>query len=150
MSDHPATPREEFLPIWSYHAHVYFEGAAERARAADLRAAIGERFVVQLGRWHEVPVGPHTLPMYQVAFATELFSQFVPWLMQNRLGLTVLVHPNTGHPRADHLEHAAWLGRVLPVNGAILPLTIRFDEEDPVVPNTTPLRADIDKPPGAR
>ena len=33
---------------------------------------------VQLGRWHDVPVGPHTAAMYQVAFATELFARSCP------------------------------------------------------------------------
>ena len=41
---------------------------ARRGVAEALRQRIGERFVVQLGRWHDVPVGPHTAAMYQVAF----------------------------------------------------------------------------------
>ena len=84
-----------------------------RARAAcaeALRARIAERFSVQLGRWHDVPVGPHTAAMYQVAFDTDVFAAFVPWLMLNRNGLDVLVHPNTLAPRDDHLQHALWLG----------------------------------------
>ncbi len=46
---------------------------------------------------------------------------FVPWLMLNRLGLTVLVHPNTEDARADHLVHALWMGEVLPLNADVLP-----------------------------
>ena len=36
-------------------------------------------------------------------------------------GLTVLVHPETGWPRADHLVHALWLGAVLPLKAEVLP-----------------------------
>ena len=61
--------------------------------------------------------------MYQVAFAAELFADVLPWLMLNRAGLTVLVHPETGRPRDDHLHHAAWLGAVLPLDGSVLPET---------------------------
>jgi len=86
-------------PIRSYHAHVYYDPATTRGRAEALRQRIGERFAVQLGRWHDLPVGPHTAAMYQVAFAADLFASFVPWLMLNRAGLAVLVHPNTLAPR---------------------------------------------------
>jgi aromatic ring-cleaving dioxygenase len=124
--------------IYSYHAHVYYDPARTRGVAEALRARIGERFRVQLGRWHDVPVGPHTAAMYQVAFNTELFVSFVPWLMLNRDGLDVLVHPNTLAPRDDHLRHALWLGDKLALKEEVLPLRIDADRESPVEPNTTP------------
>ncbi len=74
-----------------------------------------------LGRWHAVPVGPHPAAMYQIAFGTELFPTLVPFIALNRAGLTVLVHPESGRPKDDHLKHAMWLGEVLPLNGDILP-----------------------------
>ncbi|HMO48256.1 MAG TPA: DOPA 4,5-dioxygenase family protein [Rubrivivax sp.] len=125
-------------PILSWHAHVYYDPAATRATAEALRQRIGERFSVQLGRWHDATVGPHTAAMYQVAFATELFAAFVPWLMLNRSGLTVLVHPNTLAPRDDHLIHALWLGPPLALKEAVLPLRIEAKDESPIVANTTP------------
>ncbi len=106
--------------IASYHAHIYYDVDRTRSTAEKLRERIAERFPVRLGRWHEVPVGPHPNPMFQVAFLPALFPAFVPWLMLNRAALTVLVHPNTGAPRDDHLVHALWLGSVLPLNGAVL------------------------------
>jgi DOPA 4,5-dioxygenase len=121
--------------IRSYHAHIYFDPGT-RSRAEALREQIAVRFSVQLGRWREAPVGPHSAAMYQVAFAPEVFAAFVPWLMLNRQGLDVLVHPNTGAPRDDHLVHALWLGRPLPLGDSVLPL--RSEREDPVVPNTEP------------
>lgn len=123
--------------IANYHAHIYFEPAT-KADALRLRVWIAARFAVQLGRLHEQPVGPHSQPMYQVAFAREEFARFVPWLMLNRLGLSVLVHPNTGHERDDHLVRALWLGTPLRLVPDVLsnhgdPLAI-----DPITPNTTP------------
>lgn len=122
--------------ILSWHAHVYFDPAVSRDRAERVRAGIAARFKVQLGRWHEVLVGPHTAPMYQVAFEPALFAELVPWLALNREGLSVLVHPNTLAPRADHLDHALWLGTALPVRADVLPEHIEPARESPVVPNT--------------
>jgi DOPA 4,5-dioxygenase len=53
--------------------------------------------------------------MYQVVFRPERLGSILPWLMLNRLGLVVLVHPETGNDYADHARHAAWLGAVLPL-----------------------------------
>ncbi|HEY2188430.1 MAG TPA: DOPA 4,5-dioxygenase family protein [Caldimonas sp.] len=122
--------------ILSWHAHVYFDPVATRPEAEQVRAGIVERFEVQLGRWHEVPVGPHTAAMYQVAFEPRVFAALVPWLALHRRGLSVLVHPNTLAPRADHLTHALWLGTPLPLRDAVLPEVIDASEESPIVPNT--------------
>ncbi len=118
---HDAEPRNA-AAISGYHAHVYYNPAATRDRAERVRAWIAERFpAAQLGRWHDVPVGPHPRAMFQIAFSNEAFPGFVPWLMLNRLGLTVLVHPNTEDARADHLAHAFWMGEVIPLNADVLP-----------------------------
>ena len=100
--------------IPSYHAHVYYDDAS-RTTAEWLREAIAERFEVRLGRWRDEPVGPHPEPMYQVAFDADIFPDLVPWLMLNRRGLTVFVHPETGDDLADHRDHAVWMGRMLPL-----------------------------------
>jgi hypothetical protein len=51
----------------------------------------------------------------QIAFPAGLIGEFVPWLMLNRDGLTVLLHPETGDDYTDHTAHAAWFGAVLPL-----------------------------------
>ena len=136
----PAAP----LPvsaITSYHAHIYYELGEGRERAARLRELIGERFVARVGAWHDALVGPHLRPMYQVAFAVDLFPSLVPWLMLNRRGLSILVHPNTRRPRDDHLVNALWLGEVLPLKGEILPVEVGPGEIERLAePNTNPTR----------
>lgn len=106
--------------INGYHAHVYYTDADTRQRAAELREELEERFTVEMGRWRDEPVGPHPLPMYQVAFETAQFAAIVPWLMLNRRGLTILVHPETGAAVEDHLDHPLWLGEKLDLNADFL------------------------------
>jgi aromatic ring-cleaving dioxygenase len=105
----------EATEISGYHAHVYFE-AATKALAQSVREEISKRFTVELGRVHDGPVGPHPLPMYQVAFGPDEFAKIVPWLMLNRGGLSVLVHPCTGDDVADHDANPLWLGAQLPLD----------------------------------
>ena len=126
--------------ITSYHAHIYFDPGEARTRGERLRALIGERFVARIGAWHDELVGPHLKGMYQVAFAVELFPRFVPWLMLNRMGLSVLVHPNTRRPHDDHLVNALWLGEKLPLKADMLPAAVAEDEvEELPPPNTSPI-----------
>jgi aromatic ring-cleaving dioxygenase len=100
--------------IRGYHAHIYYDSKT-RPLAARLREAIGNRFAVELGRWRDEPVGPHPVPMYQAAFAAAEFQRIVPWLMLNRGGLSVLVHPQTDDAYDDHTINALWLGAPLPL-----------------------------------
>jgi aromatic ring-cleaving dioxygenase len=102
--------------ITDYHAHVYYDPARSRSRAERLRERIAAEFPrAKLGRWHDELVGPHSQSMYQVAFPAGTLAAFVPWLMLNRDGLIVLLHPETGDDLADHTTHAAWFGAVLPI-----------------------------------
>jgi DOPA 4,5-dioxygenase len=76
--------------------------------------------------------------MYQLAFLPEEFPRLVPWLMVNRRGLAVLIHPNTGRPKADHLSHALWLGEILDINAAPLPNDEKDADALEMAPNTNP------------
>jgi aromatic ring-cleaving dioxygenase len=107
--------------IKHYHAHVYYDPASSRERAARLRERVALAFPeATLGRWHDELVGPHLRSMYQIAFPRALLALFLPWLMLNRDGLTVLLHPGTGNAYADHTDHAAWLGGTLPLRLDVL------------------------------
>lgn len=116
-------PDEEDLPtdplpytrIRSYHAHIYFDEDSYR-KAALIRRWTAERFPVELGDWNLEPRGPHVTPSFYFGFTPELLPIVVPWLQLNSLGLTILIHPNTGDPRSDHLHYALWVNRSQPVN----------------------------------
>src|SRR6516164_1791405 len=107
--------------ITSWHAHIYFD-AATRDAAWTLREAIEARFgeIVQIGRFHEKPVGPHPMWSYQLAFAPAEFSHVVGWLALNHGALDVFVHPNTGDELRDHRDCALWLGKSHALNLAAL------------------------------
>lgn len=112
--------------IREYHAHVYYDRHSESV-AAWLREQLDARFKVVLGRWKDRPVGPHPRPMYQVAFGPEEFPGVVPFLMLNRRGLVILVHPDSGYGHAgDHAHRALWLGEVLPLD---IPYLEEYDRE---------------------
>ncbi|MGA7489545.1 MAG: DOPA 4,5-dioxygenase family protein [Xanthobacteraceae bacterium] len=111
-----AEPPTDIGAIAHYHAHIYYDPASSRDRAARLRERVAAAFPqATLGRWHDELVGPHLQSMYQIAFPCALLASFLPWLMLNRDGLTILLHPGTGNPYADHTDHAVWFGSMLPL-----------------------------------
>jgi aromatic ring-cleaving dioxygenase len=118
MTENSGTPAAatERRSIAEFHAHIYYDPARNRAAAERLRERVAAEFPqARLGRWHDALVGPHTQSMYQIAFPGEILGAFVPWLMLNRDGLTILLHPETGNDYRDHTAHAAWFGAVLPL-----------------------------------
>jgi DOPA 4,5-dioxygenase len=78
-----------------------------------VRQAIEAAFDIDMGRFHERPVGPHPCWSFQVAFRNDQFATLVPWLALNRRGLVVFIHPNTGDEVADHRDRAIWMGAKL-------------------------------------
>ena len=125
MTDTPA-PKSTPVAVASeaithYHAHIYYDPASTRERAARLREQVAAVFPdATIGRWHDELVGPHLRSMYQIAFPHTMLATFLPWLMLNRDGLTILLHPETGNAYAYHTDHAAWLGGVLPLKLDVL------------------------------
>ena len=103
------------MDIKGYHAHLYYdETTFEQAEQLALEA--GERFEVSVGRRHQKPVGPHPVWSCQLAFLPDQFEAVIPWLALNRKGLTVFIHPETGDFLKDHIDHALWMGEILPLN----------------------------------
>ena len=97
-----------------YHAHVYYD-AATRPIAARLRDTIISKFAVEPGAFSDEPRGPHPVPQFNTIFEIPEFQKIVPWLMFNREGLSVLVHPLTESNYDDHSKLALWLGAPVPL-----------------------------------
>jgi aromatic ring-cleaving dioxygenase len=95
--------------IKEYHAHVYYD-AATRPQAEKLVQAAGETFGVKVGRMHDNPVGPHPRGSCQLTVPIGKFAEVIPWLIENRKGLTVFTHAQTGNAIKDHTDHVVWLG----------------------------------------
>lgn len=97
--------------IRDWHAHVYFD-ASTRSDAWQLREVISAVLAdrVQVGRFHEKPVGPHPMWSYQLAFGPAEFNHVMGWLALNHGALDVFVHPNTGDGLRDHRDSALWVG----------------------------------------
>ena len=107
--------------IDSWHAHVYFD-ASRREAAWALRGTIETEVAgrIEMGRFHEKPVGPHPMWSYQLAFPPAEFPYVVSWLALNHGALDVFVHPNTGDELRDHRDCALWLGKSYALNLAAL------------------------------
>ena len=105
--------------ITGYHAHVYFN-PTDREQAHALCEAAGRTLGVTVGRMHDKPVGPHPRGSCQLAFGPQMFAQVIPWLIENRRGLTVFAHAESGDAMQDHTEHVLWLGPSETLNLAAL------------------------------
>ena len=117
-------PSSPPIEISGYHAHVYYDPAT-RPHAERLAETIGKEFPVQLGGFHDGPVGPHPIANLQIIFTVAEFLNVVPWLMLNREGLDVLIHPLTDDSVEDHSRDALWLGTPVPLKLAALRPTYR-------------------------
>jgi len=99
-----------------YHAHIYFDANSSK-KARTLGDRISAAFPeANIGRYHEKNVGPHPRWSCQVAFPLAMFATFVPWLMLNRDGLTIFLHPLTDDDLVDHEQYPIWMGEMLPLN----------------------------------
>jgi aromatic ring-cleaving dioxygenase len=105
MTDASSAPAQ----VNGYHAHVYYD-TATRPVAERLAEAIGNGFRVEFGGFRDGPVGPHPMANLQIIFTAAEFQNVVPWLMLNRQGLGILIHPLTDDSVDDHSRYALWLG----------------------------------------
>ena len=95
--------------VQGYHAHVYYD-ADTLPVAERLKDRLAATFSVEIGRFSGAAVGPHPVPQFQIIFKEPEFQSVVPWLMLNREGLDILVHPLTNDMLDDHTVYALWLG----------------------------------------
>jgi aromatic ring-cleaving dioxygenase len=105
--------------IRGFHAHVYFD-AITRRTAERIHEGLAQHLGVKVGALHERPLGPHAKAMFQVTITPQQFATVVPWLMVNRAGLSVLVHPISNDPVRDHDTSSLWMGESLPIDVAFL------------------------------
>jgi aromatic ring-cleaving dioxygenase len=98
--------------LHGYHVHIYFDHTT-KARATELHDTLVEQFKAQPSRPQFIGIaGPHPIPQMQAIFPRDAFTaDVVPWLMFNRRGLDILIHPLTDDEVEDHTTHAVWLGR---------------------------------------
>jgi aromatic ring-cleaving dioxygenase len=78
------------------------------------------------------PRGPHPVPQFRFTFTAAQFENVVPWLMLNREGLDVLVHPLTDNSYDDHSRYAVWLGA--PVTLKLNPMSRAYRAEQYPMP----------------
>jgi aromatic ring-cleaving dioxygenase len=104
-----------------YHAHIYYDPAKTRAVAERVCVALGEKFPVEIEEFRDEPRGPHPIPNALVIFKPEAFETVVPYLMLNREGLDVLIHPLTTDAVEDHSSYAIWLGNPVALKLHTLP-----------------------------
>jgi DOPA 4,5-dioxygenase len=100
--------------IRGYHAHVYYN-ADSKPVAEKLRDALLAKFNVEPGAFSDPPIGPHPISQFNIIFEAPEFQNVVPWLMLNRDGLDVLIHPLTDSSYNDHTALAMWLGNPVPL-----------------------------------
>ncbi|XP_062509537.1 uncharacterized protein LOC134185693 [Corticium candelabrum] len=125
-------------PFQSYHIHVMF--IFGNPKSIDTAMALRARFVehFNLSKTANCTGLTHQgrLCMFEVDTTPDIHSPFVsgewavylrledfpvcvPWIMQNRGELDILVHPNSGMSYNDHIHWPVWGGTPWPINTAV-------------------------------
>ena len=112
---------EKSVENLGYHAHIYYDPAKTRSVAERVCAAVGDKFRVEIDGFRDGPVGPHPIANVLVIFKPAEFERVVSYLMLNREGLDVLVHPLTEDAVKDHSSFAIWLGNPVELRLNTLP-----------------------------
>lgn len=94
--------------LHGYHVHIYYN-AETQSVAETLRDKLASDFPVRVGKNQGI-AGPHPVPQIQIIFKNDAFQRVVSWLMLNREGLDILVHPLSDNEYVDHTANALWLG----------------------------------------
>ena len=99
-----AAPRVPAI-IKDYHARIYYDPARP---ASAQRASRTRRRAFPRRGWTLARRAGRAASALDVSgcVPARLLASLLPWLMLNRDGLTVLLHPGTGDAYADHTAHA--------------------------------------------
>lgn len=105
------------MNIQHYHFHLYYSLTQDQIQKATtiLEKLAREKEDMPIGRIWDRPVGPHPIGSCQVTVENERFQEMIEWFLANREGLSLFIHPNTGHDLADHTEHVIWMGHEHPL-----------------------------------
>eukprot|EP01080_Neovahlkampfia_damariscottae_P007880 gene7880-12349_t len=101
--------------------HFYYDEKTKES-ALKVREELQKAFpVLTFYKPHFENIGPHLKWMWEADFTNsknffEDFGTIVYWLMMNRNGHSILIHPHTGDGLKDHVEHPIWLGDKLELN----------------------------------
>ncbi len=112
---------QESVGSVGYHAHLYYDPERTRGVAERVCAAVAAKFPVEIEAFRDEPRGPHPTSNVLVIFKPDQFAAVVPYLMLNRDGLDVLVHPLTLDAVEDHSGFAIWLGNPVALKLHTLP-----------------------------
>ena len=101
--------------------HFYFTKETSDF-ALEIREELKKKFpTLTFYNPHFENIGPHLYPMWEADFSKSKefhkdFGSITHWLMLNRKGHSVLIHPHTGNSLKDHTINAIWLGEKLNLN----------------------------------
>lgn len=99
----------------SYHFHLYFN-AEQIELARKISSEVASLFNLYVGRVWDKLVGPHLVNSCQITVPREKFEQVVSWLLVNRQGIDVFIHPEGDDDLADHKDHIMWIGKSYDIN----------------------------------
>lgn len=109
----------------NYHAHIYFD-PEEMVTIKEVHGeASKRRDLMQVFRIVPFPVGPHPKGMFEAHFDDATKEKVLEWFRENRSGLDVLIHEETGDDHRDHSENVIWLGEELPLDFGFFDLVKR-------------------------
>jgi len=104
-------------PGFDFHIYYMPSSPSEVTYAKDLHERVRREFPeLRIYKFWDRPIGPHPTAMFEVnVFTPHETGALFSWLTVNRGPCSVLIHPNTGDPYADHTEHVSWMGRPWPL-----------------------------------
>lgn len=105
------------MNINNYHFHLYYplEKSMIAKATAILDKLAEEKPEIPIGRIWDRPVGPHPIGSCQVTVESKNFSEMMEWFLENRKGLSLFIHPDTGNDLADHTDYVIWMGKEHPL-----------------------------------